>query len=123
MSVRLLFESSSLLEVLHQTMATKAAAGKKRMTQSEVINHFAESTGMKRAQVKEFFEEISNLAAREVKSNGEFVLPGFGKLVKSERKAREGRNPATGEAIKIPAKTVVKARITKQLKDAVLPRK
>ena len=59
-------------------MATKA---KKRMTQSEVINHFAESAGMKRAQVKEFFEELSNLAAREVKSNGEFVLPGFGKLV------------------------------------------
>ena len=80
-------------------MATKAATGKKRMTQSEVINHFAESTGMKRAQVKEFFEEVANLAAREVKSNGEFVLPGFGKLVKSERKAREGRNPATGETI------------------------
>ena len=59
-------------------MATKAATGKKRMTQSEVVNYFSEKTGMKRAQVKEFFEEISNLAAREVKSNGEFVLPGFG---------------------------------------------
>ena len=77
-------------------MATKAAAGKKRMTQSEVINHFAESTGMKRAQIKEFFEELSTLAAREVKSNGEFVLPGFGKLVKSEEKlAKVGtRRPA-----------------------------
>ena len=94
-------------------MATKAATGKKRMTQSEVINHFSESTGMKRTQVKEFFEELSNLAAREVKSNGEFVLPGFGKLVKSERKAREGRNPATGEEITIsakPASVAVKAR-------------
>src|SRR5687767_5986549 len=97
MSVRFAFQSKFSLEVLHQTMATKAATGKKRMTQSEVINHFAESTGMKRAQVKEFFEELSTLAAREVKSNGEFMLPGFGKLVKSERKAREGRNPRSEE--------------------------
>ena len=101
-------------------MATKAAAGKKRMTQSEVINHFSDSTGMKRAQVKEFFEELCTLAAREVKSNGEFVLPGFGKLVKSERKAREGRNPATGETIQIPAKRVVKFQVAKAAKDAIL---
>ena len=104
-------------------MATKAAPGKKRMTQSEVINHFSESTGMKRAQVKEFFEELSTLAAREVKSNGEFVLPGFGKLVKSERKAREGRNPATGETIQIPAKTTIKFRVGQGMKDTVLPKK
>ena len=103
-------------------MATKAATGKKRMTQSEVINHFAESTGMKRGQVKEFFEELSTLAAREVKSNGEFVLPGFGKLVKSERKAREGRNPATGETIQITAKTTLKFRVGKGMKDTVLPK-
>src|SRR5215813_10406561 len=102
-------------------MATKA--GKKRMTQSEVINHFAESSGLKRAQVKEFFEELSTLAAREVKSNGEFVLPGFGKLVKSERKAREGRNPATGETIQIPAKTTLKFRVGKGMKHTVLPKK
>ena len=98
-------------------MATKA--GKKRMTQSEVINHFAESTGMKRAQVKEFFEEISNLAAREVKSNGEFVLPGFGKLVKSERKAREGRNPRTGETMTIAASRVPRFTAGSGLKKAV----
>ena len=122
-SVRLLFNSKFSLEVSHQTMATKAATGKKRMTQSEVINHFSESTGMKRAQVKEFFEELSTLAAREVKSNGEFVLPGFGKLVKSERKAREGRNPATGETIQIPAKTTLKFRVGKGMKDTVLPKK
>ena len=100
-------------------MATKAATGKKRMTQSEVINHFSESTGMKRAQVKEFFEEMANLAAREVKSNGEFVLPGFGKLVKSERKAREGRNPATGAEIRIPASKVAKFAAGAKLKKAV----
>ena len=58
------------------------------MTQSDVINYFAERTGMKRAQVKQLFEDLANLATTEVKSNGEFVLPGFGKLVRSERKAR-----------------------------------
>jgi DNA-binding protein HU-beta len=102
-------------------MAT--ATGKKRMTQSDVINHFADKTGMKRAQIKEFFEELSNLATREVRSSGEFVLPGFGKLVKSERKAREGRNPATGETIQIPAKTTLKFRVGKAMKDTVLPRR
>jgi DNA-binding protein HU-beta len=104
-------------------MATKAAAGKKRMTQSEIINHFAEKTGLKRAQVKETFDELASLAGREVKSTGEFVLPGFGKLVRSERKAREGRNPATGETIQIPAKTTLKFRIGKGMKDSVLPKK
>src|SRR5436309_14076030 len=103
-------------------MATKAATGKKRMTQSEVINHFAEKTGMKRGRIKEFFEELSNLAATEVKSNGEFVLPGFGKLVKSERKAREGRNTATGETIQIAAKTTLTFRVGKSMKDTCLPR-
>ncbi|MBC8028881.1 MAG: HU family DNA-binding protein [Pyrinomonadaceae bacterium] len=93
------------------------------MTQSEVFNHFAEATGMKRLQVKEFFDELYNLASREVTTNGEFVLPGFGKLVKSERKAREGRNPATGETIQIPAKTTLKFRVGKGMKDTVLPKK
>ena len=103
-------------------MAT-SKAGKKRMSQSEVYNHFAEKTGMKRAQVKEFFEELSNLAMSEVKGNGEFVLPGFGKLVLSERKAREGRNPQTGETIQIPAKTTLKFRVGKGMKDNVVPKK
>ncbi|HEX7174376.1 MAG TPA: HU family DNA-binding protein [Pyrinomonadaceae bacterium] len=103
-------------------MAT-SKAGKKRMSQSEVYNHFAEKTGMKRAQVKEFFEELSNLAMGEVKGSGEFVLPGFGKLVLSERKAREGRNPQTGETIQIPAKTTLKFRVGKGMKDNVVPKK
>jgi DNA-binding protein HU-beta len=104
-------------------MATKAASGKKRMTQSEVVNHFAEKFGMKRAQAKELFDELANLAQSEVKTNGEFVLPGFGKLVLSERKAREGRNPATGETIQIPAKTTLKFRVGKSMKDSVVPKK
>ena len=102
-------------------MSTKA--GKKRMSQSEVINHFAEKFELKRAQVKELFEELSNLASNEVKTNGEFVLPGFGKLVLSDRKAREGRNPQTGETIQIPAKRQLKFRVNKGMKDSVVPKK
>jgi DNA-binding protein HU-beta len=104
-------------------MATKAASGKKRMSQSEILNHFAEKFGVKRTQAKEFFDELANLAQTEVKDNGEFVLPGFGKLVLSERKAREGRNPATGETIQIPAKTTLKFRVGKGMKDSVVPKK
>ncbi len=103
-------------------MATTKAV-KKRMTQSEVINHFAEKFEMKRTQVREVFDELVNLANSEVKSNGEFSLPGFGKLVLSNRKAREGRNPATGETIQIPAKTTLKFRVGKAMKDSVVPKK
>jgi DNA-binding protein HU-beta len=102
-------------------MATKA--GKKRMTQSEVLNHFAEKFDMKRSQVRELFDELANLASSEVKNNGEFALPGFGKLVLSQRKAREGRNPQTGETIQIPAKTTLKFRVSKAMKDTVVPKK
>jgi DNA-binding protein HU-beta len=100
-------------------MAT-TASGKKRMTQSEAINYFAERTGLKRAQVKEFFEELAALGIRECQQNGEFTLPGFGKLVLSQRKAREGRNPATGEAIQIAAKTTLKFRLGKGMKEGAL---
>ena len=93
------------------------------MSQSEVLNHFAEKFGLKRAQVKELFEELSALASSEVKESGEFVLPGFGKLVLSQRKAREGRNPQTGETIQIPAKTTLKFRLSKGMKDTVVPKK
>lgn len=93
------------------------------MTQSEVINHFAEKFGIKRAQAKEYFDELASLAGNEVRENGEFVLPGFGKLVLSQRKAREGRNPATGATIQIPAKTTLKFRLGKAMKDSVVPKK
>jgi len=88
------------------------------MTQSEVISALADKCGLKKTEVKGFFDEMSNLAAAEVKNSGEFVLPGFGKLVKSERKAREGRNPATGQPIQIAAKTTLKFRVGKGMKDA-----
>jgi len=91
----------------------------KRMTQTDIINHLADKSGMKKADAKEFFNTLAALATSEVKKNGEFTLPGFGKLVKATRKAREGRNPATGATIKIPAKTTVKFRLGKAMKDAV----
>jgi DNA-binding protein HU-beta len=99
-------------------MAT-SKTGKKRMTQTEIINHVAQKTGMKRAQVKELFDELANIASREVRSSGEFVLPGFGKLVLSKRQAREGRNPRTGEPISIPSKTSLKFRVGKPLKNSL----
>lgn len=90
-----------------------------RMTQTEIVNSLAEGSGLKKTEVKSFFDALAVLATDEVKKNGEFTLPGFGKLVKATRKAREGRNPATGDPIKIPAKTTVKFRLGKAMKDAV----
>ncbi len=95
----------------------------RRMGKSELFSHFAERFAVKRGQAREFFDELQSLAEKELKRSSEFVLPGMVKLVVQKRKARMGRNPATGETIKIAAKTVVKARIAKQLKDSVLPRK
>ena len=69
------------------------------------------------------FDHLSSLAVSEVKKNGVFVLPGIGRLVRVDRKARLGRNPATGESIKIPAKKVVKFRVAKAAKDAIVPPK
>jgi len=91
-----------------------------KMTKSQMLATLAEKTGMGKKEVTEFMDKLTDLAYSEVKSNGEFVLPGFGKFVKVDRKARMGRNPATGEEIKIPAKTVVKFRVAKAAKDAVL---
>ena len=68
-------------------------------------------------------DELPLLAVSETKKTGSFTLPGIGKLVLVKRKARMGRNPATGEAIKIPAKTVVKMRVAKAAKDAIVPGK
>lgn len=90
-----------------------------RMTQTEIINSLAETSGLKKTEVKSFFDSLAELATNEVKKNGEFTVPGFGKLKKTHRKARDGRNPATGAVIKIPAKTTVKFSIGKAMKDAV----
>jgi len=93
----------------------------RRMGKSDLFSHFAERFDVKRTEARDFFDELQQLSERELKRTGEFVIPGMVKLVVQNRKARMGRNPATGQAIEIPAKTVVKARIAKQLKDSVLP--
>lgn len=90
-----------------------------RMTQTEIISKLADSCGCKKTEVKAMFDALASMATSEVKKNGEFTLPGFGKLKKTFRKARDGRNPATGAVIKIPAKTTVKFSIGKAMKDAV----
>lgn len=90
------------------------------MTKSQVLTALAEKTGMAKKDVAGFLDNLANLAYDEVKKNGEFVLPGFGKMVKAHRKARMGINPATGEKIQIAAKTVAKFRLAKAAKEAVL---
>lgn len=95
----------------------------KKMTQTAIIRELAETTGVNSKVAKQFVESLAQMAVRETKKNGMFVMPGIGRLVRAERKARVGRNPATGEAIKIPAKKVVKFRIAKSVKDAIVPPK
>lgn len=90
------------------------------MTKSQMITALSEITELSKKQVSGFIDGLSEIVYREVKKNGECIVPGFGKLVKVKRKAREGRNPATGATIKIPAKTVVKFRLSKAVKDTVL---
>ncbi|MBA3770284.1 MAG: HU family DNA-binding protein [Blastocatellia bacterium] len=90
-----------------------------RLTQTEIVNRLAESSGLKKSDVKSLLDQMASLATSEVRTNGEFTVPGFGKLKKTHRKARDGRNPATGAVIKIPAKTTVKFSIGKAMKDAV----
>lgn len=89
----------------------------KPLTQSQIIQKLSESEGLTKAQVKSVLNSLSSLAYKEAK-NG-FTIPGLGKLVLVKRKARKGRNPATGEEIKIPAKKVIKFRVAKAAKDAI----
>jgi DNA-binding protein HU-beta len=91
------------------------------MSKSAVMAHLAGKTNLSKRQITEVFDETLSLACKEAK-NG-FVLPGFGKLVLANRKARMGRNPQTGEPIKVPAKRVCKFRLAKSVKDAVLGKK
>src|SRR5690349_22870861 len=94
-----------------------------RMTQTQLVRTLAEAVEVPNKTARQFIESLSSLAINEVKKNGMFVVPGLGRLVRVDRKARMGRNPATGEAIKIPAKKVVKFRVAKSAKDAIVPPK
>jgi DNA-binding protein HU-beta len=102
-------------------MAKEAAV--KALTKAQLVGEISEKLGITKKDVSNFFDALTDIAYKETKKKGEFTMPGFGKLVKVARKARTGRNPATGEAIKIKAKTVVKFRVAKACKDAIIPAK
>ena len=94
-----------------------------RMTQSQLIRELAETNQVPTKSARQFLTSLADIAVRETKKKGVFVLPGIGRLVRQERKARMGRNPATGETIKIAAKKVVKFRVAKSVKDSIVPPK
>ena len=98
-------------------------ASKKPLTKAQIVSDLAEKFELSKKVAASMIDEVAALAVAETKKVGSFTLPGVGKLVLSKRKARMGRNPATGEEIKIPAKTVVKMRIAKACKDAIVPPK
>ncbi len=91
-----------------------------KMTKSQLMDTLATKTGFPKKQVLAVVLAMVTVAYSETKKNGEFTIPGLGKLVKKRREARMGRNPATGAEIKIPAKTVVKFRVAKAAKDSIL---
>jgi DNA-binding protein HU-beta len=94
---------------------------KKPMTKSQIVSHFAGKFELSKKASAAILDEVAAFAVSETKKAGSFTLPGIGKLVLVKRKARIGRNPATGAEIHIPAKTVVKMRIAKACKEAIVP--
>ena len=113
--------------VAKKAIATQVPAGAKapatKMTKTALIRYMAEQLEVLPKQIAAFFTLLIETATTQTRKNGEFTVPGLGKLVKAQRAARIGRNPATGEAIKIKAKTTVKFRLAKSAKDAVVPPK
>jgi DNA-binding protein HU-beta len=93
------------------------------MTRTELIQTLANEAGMERKQAKAFLEGLTGLVEKNIRKGGEVPLKGLGKFKVVKRKARMGRNPATGEAIKIPAKTVVRFTVAKALKDLIKKKK
>jgi len=91
-----------------------------KMTKSQVISTLADRLQKSKKEVATMLEALVSLAYEETKKSGEFTIPGLGKLLKKHRAARVGRNPATGQEIQIPAKTVVKFRVAKAAKEAIL---
>ncbi len=96
---------------------------KKPMTKGQIVSHFAGKFKLSKKMAASVIDEVAALAVSETKKAGSFTLPGIGKLVMAKRKARMGRNPATGVAINIPPKTVVKMRVAKACKEAIVPGK
>jgi len=95
----------------------------KTMTKAQLVTNLSEKLDITKKDINNFLDALNDIAYKETKKNGSFTLPGLGKLVLVKRKARIGRNPATGEEIKIKAKTVVKFRVAKACKDTIVPPK
>ncbi len=93
------------------------------MTKTQLVRHMAEKVGTNNKTAAAFLETLAETAVKETKKNGVFVLPGLGRLKKVQRKARMGRNPQTGEPIKIAAKTTAKFYLAKAVKDSIAPKK
>jgi len=104
--------------ILHPNRTPKMA--KKPITKSQIVSHFAGKFELTKKTASAVIDEVAALAVSETKKTDSFTLPGIGKLVLVKRKARMGRNPATGEPIKIPAKTVVRMRVAKAAKEAIV---
>ncbi len=98
-------------------------AGKKPMTKAQIVSYFSKKFDLSKKAASSIIDEMAALAVAETKKAGAFTFPGIGKSVLVKRKARVGRNPATGALINIPAKTVVKIRPAKAFKDAIVPAK
>ena len=93
------------------------------MTKTQLVRHLAEKIGTNNKTAATFLEHLTDTAVKETKKNGVFIVPGLGRLVKAHRKARMGRNPQTGEPIKIAAKTTAKFYLSKAVKDSIAPKK
>ncbi len=94
-----------------------------KMTKTQIVKAMAEKLDVETKQIQSFFNALAEMATEQTRETGEFTVPGLGKLVKAERKERMGRNPSTGEQIKIAAKTTVKFRVAKAATEAIAPPK
>ena len=115
-------------KAISETTPAKAAdprpgASVAKMTKTQIVKAMAEKLEVETKQVQSFFDALTEMATEQTREAGEFTVPGLGKLVKAERKERMGRNPSTGEQIKIAAKTTVKFRVAKAATEAIAPPK
>ena len=117
------FQYTPAIQALLSNTTREVKMAKKPMTKAQIVSHFAGKFELSKKMASAVIDEVAALAVSETKKAGSFTLPGIGKLVLVRRKARMGRNPATGATIKIPAKTVVKMRIAKAAKEAIVPGK
>ena len=93
------------------------------MTKNQLVRAVAAKVGTNNKTAAAFLDTLADTAIKETKKAGIFVLPGLGRLKNVQRKARMGRNPQTGEALKIPAKTTAKFYLAKAVKDAIAPKR